>query len=337
MSTTGTAALHSAAALAAPTVQLPGTITCAQLGAGSTFRAGNNSMSGGSFAGWSTVGSIANYSVNSNGGTLADTLRYSTGTSGDAVQVQVDGQNVGSPVSLPSTGGWYNWRRVNLPQISLASGGHTVSLLVTGGDPSVNIQKWAFTTVSTTPTPTPPPPVVPPPAVPPPPVPPPPVPLPPAVGTVTTFELLDGATQQDLGPITEGEVITEARGQTFAIRTNTSGAIGSVLYNLDSGTYTHTENAVPYDLFGTAADGSSIPGTLGAGSHTLSATPYSSANDQGTTGSVYTIDFSVVQQTPPPTPPPPVVPPPPPPPPAVPPPPPPTPTGSVTGLELFDG
>ena len=158
LSATGTnTALSSAAALAAPTVPLPGSITAANLGAGSTFQAGNNSLSGGTFA---------------------DTLRYATNTAGDQIQVQVDGQNVGSPVNLPSTGGWYNWRSASLPQVSLASGGHTVSILVTGGNPSMNLKKWTFTSVSTVPPTPPPPPTVPPPTVPPPPVPPPPVPPP---------------------------------------------------------------------------------------------------------------------------------------------------------------
>lgn len=178
MSGTGTESA-AASTTAVPTVPLPGTISTARFSSGSTFREGRNALSGGPFAGWSKVGSIANYPISSTGGTFTDTLRYSTDTAGDAIQVQLDGQDVGSPVSLPSTGGWYNWRVASLPQISLASGSHTVSLLVTGGDPSVNIQKWSFASVVAPPPTVPPPPVAPPPPVVPPPPPPPPLVPPP--------------------------------------------------------------------------------------------------------------------------------------------------------------
>ena len=171
-------------------------------------------------------------------------------------------------------------------------------------------------------TPVPPPPVVPPPPTPPPPPPPPPV------GTVTGFEVYDGVTGKDLGSLTNGETITETSGQTFAIRGSTSGAIGSVEYQLD-GTTTETDNGAPYDVFGTNSDGSSEGATISVGSHSLTATPYGSVDAQGSTGSIYSIQFLIARQTP--VPPPPVVPPPPP------PTPPPPPVGTVTGLELYDG
>jgi hypothetical protein len=293
--TVGATHVHPAVAGPAASVQLPGTIDAAQLGAGSTFRTGNNSMSSGPFAGWSGIGSIANYTVAGNGGILSDSLKYSADTSGDAIQVQVDGQNVGNPVNLPSTGGWYNWRQAALPQINLSSGSHVVSLLVTGGNPSVNIQSWNFAMTQAAPPPAPLPPAVPPPTIPP----------PPAVGSVTGLELLDGTTQKDLGPLVNGQVITESSGQTFAIRTHTSGAIGSIVYNMDGGAYTHTENLAPYDVFGTAADGSSQASPISVGSHTITATPHGSAYGQGAANSVYAVDFSIVQSPPPVTPAPP--------------------------------
>ncbi|HSU66743.1 MAG TPA: glycoside hydrolase family 16 protein, partial [Tepidisphaeraceae bacterium] len=119
--------------------------------------------------------------------------------------------------------------------------------------------------------------------------------------------------------ITSGRIITESSGQTFAIRAVTNGTIGSVLFNLDNGSYTATDNAAPFDVYGTAAGGGSTASSLSTGAHTISATPYSLTQDQGLAGTVYTVQFSVVQPPPPPLPP--VVPPPPPPP--LPPPPPP--------------
>lgn len=291
-------------------VQLPGTIQAAQLAAGSTFRVGSNSLSGGPFDGWSHIGSAANFHVTSNGGTYSETLKYSTDTSGDAVQLQVDGQPVGSPVNLPNTGGWYNWQAATLPEMNLSAGAHLVSLRVTGGNPSINIQGWTFALAVAAQPPVPPPPTIPA------------SPAPPVVGSVTGLELLDGATQKDLGPLVNGQVITESPGQTFAIRTAITGPIGSIVYSMDGGAYTHTENLAPYDVFGTAADGSSEGGTISVGGHTLTAISHASAYGQGAAGTVYTVDFKVVQAVSPapPAPPAPLLPPPP---PVAPPPPPP--------------
>jgi hypothetical protein len=162
------------------------------------------------------------------------------------------------------------------------------------------------------------------------------------VGTVTGMELFDGATGKDLGALINGQKIIESTGQTFAIRAKTSGLIGSVLFKLDSG-YRHNENSAPYDLYGTASNGTSLPSTIVLGSHTLKATPYTQSSDRGSVGSVYSIQFSVATApispppvSPPPISPPPVSPPPPPPPVSPPPvspppvsPPPPPPTGAT--------
>ena len=209
--------------------------------------------------------------------------------------------------------------------VRIGAGTHVLSATAYSG---TNGQGTVLTTqsvqfnivVATIKSPTVPPPIIaPPPAAPPPPtVPPPPPPVvpppPPPVGTLTGLELYDGATGDDLGPITNGETITETSGQMFAIRGSTSGAIGSIQYQLD-GTTTETDDSAPYDVFGTNSDGSSQATTIAVGSHTLTATPYSAADAQGTAGSVYSIQFSIAQQTPPPPPP----------------------VGTINGLELFDG
>lgn len=118
-------------------------------------------------------------------------------------------------------------------------------------------------------------------------------------GTVTGFELLDAATQKDLGPITEGRTIAQAAGQTFAVRASTTGPIGSILFKLD-GSYVHNENFAGYDLFGTAASGASLGGILNAGTHVLSATPYAQAYDGGALGSTSSVRFIIQPVTTPP-------------------------------------
>lgn len=248
--------------------QLPGVVQAAQLLPDSSF----------------------NSNITSGGGIFLETLEYSADASGDAVQLQVDGQPVGGAVDLPTTGSLTNWQAATLPVIYLSPGLHVLGLQATGGNTSINFQGWNFTLSGWGQ-----------------PAAPPASPPPPAVGSITGLELLDGATQNDLGPLVNGEVINESPGQTFAIRTATAGSIGSIDYNLDGGAYTHIENLAPYDVFGTAADGSSAAATIALGGHTLSATSYASANGLGAAGTVYAVDFTVVQPVSPapPAPPPP--------------------------------
>jgi hypothetical protein len=120
-------------------------------------------------------------------------------------------------------------------------------------------------------------------------------------GTVTGLELLDAATQKDLGPLTDGRTIAQAAGQTFAVRASTTGPIGSILFKLD-GSYAHNENFAGYDLFGTAASGASLGGILNPGTHVLSATPYAQAYDGGAAGPISSVRFIIQPVTTPPLP-----------------------------------
>ena len=120
---------------------------------------------------------------------------------------------------------------------------------------------------------------------------------------LTTFTLLntnvttlrDGEPLLGFDPISENAAIDLAKvGTALSIRANTTPKIvGSVDFVLD-GTYTHTENVVPYTLCSDNGNGTitTCPFTLGA--HTLVVTPYSGANLADAASPSTTLYFTVI-------------------------------------------
>ena len=234
--------------------------------------------------------------IKSSGETFA--IRGSTSGTIGSVKFQLDGKTTQTDDSAP-----YNVFGTNSDGSSvggaIAVGTHTLKAIPFSGADAQGTRGSAYSIrfAVARHNPVPPPPTPPPPVVPPP---------PPAVGAVTGLELYDGATGQDLGPITNGQTITETSGQTFAIRGSTSGTIGSVEFQLDGAT-TEIDNSAPYDVFGTTSGGNSQGSTVAVGSHTLTATTYSATQAQGTAGTAYSVQFTIAQKTA--TPPPPATPP----------------------------
>ena len=120
---------------------------------------------------------------------------------------------------------------------------------------------------------------------------------------LTTFTLVntnvttlpDGEPVLGFDPIAENATIDLARvGTALSIRANTTPRIvGSVDFVLD-GTYTHTENVVPYTLCSDNGTGTitTCPFTIGA--HVLVVTPYSGANLADAASPSTTLYFMVV-------------------------------------------
>jgi hypothetical protein len=117
---------------------------------------------------------------------------------------------------------------------------------------------------------------------------------------VTSFTLVNADNNQDLQTLAWGTVINLATlpTQKLNIRANTNpSTVGSVLFTLDGAqTITRTENIVPYTLFGDQ-NGNYNAVTPATGSYTLTATPYSSSNAEGTAGTPLSLSFTVVNQT----------------------------------------
>ncbi len=97
-------------------------------------------------------------------------------------------------------------------------------------------------------------------------------------------------------PLTNGAVLQLSNlPPNFAIYAATSPAsVGSVNFNLNSGSYTHTESFSPYCINGkNTTTNICNPWHPTVGSYTLTITPYSSSGGGGTVGTPTTINFTV--------------------------------------------
>ncbi len=114
---------------------------------------------------------------------------------------------------------------------------------------------------------------------------------------IAQFTLVNAGTGEDLGVLAEGRVIDLAGlpGARLNIRAGTSPAqTGRVVFALSGALVrTHTENLVPYALFGDDTKGNYYGAALPAGDYTLTATPYSLAVGGGAMGTPMTIHFTV--------------------------------------------
>jgi hypothetical protein len=113
---------------------------------------------------------------------------------------------------------------------------------------------------------------------------------------VTTLMLINADTDQDIGPIQNGDTINLSLIGTsnLNVRADTSPAtVGSVVFGLDGNPNFKTESTAPYALAGDNA-GNYNPWTPALGPHTLTATPYSASGGGGTVGTPLTVNFTVV-------------------------------------------
>ena len=96
-------------------------------------------------------------------------------------------------------------------------------------------------------------------------------------------------------PISNGATLNLATLPTanLNIRADTVGTIGSVRFGLDGNANFHTENVVPYALFGDGG-GDYAAGSFDIGSHTITATPFSASGGNGVPGGTWTIEFTVI-------------------------------------------
>ena len=133
-------------------------------------------------------------------------------------------------------------------------------------------------------------------------------PTPPAGQSVSSFTLINADIDQPIAgfdpiPVNATINLSSLPTKNLNIRANTNPQIvGSVRFGFDSNSNFGTENNPPYAL---ASDngGDYFPWTPSAGSHTLTATPYTSQNAAGTAGTPLSLAFTVTDSgTPTPTP-----------------------------------
>jgi hypothetical protein len=114
---------------------------------------------------------------------------------------------------------------------------------------------------------------------------------------VTGLFLINADTDEVIEEINEGDVFNRQTLQTLHLNVQaiTTGATGSVRFNLDE-TPSHVENFAPYALFGDNGGNDFAAGSIALGQHTLTATPFPSANAGGIPGGAYSVFFTIVDQ-----------------------------------------
>lgn len=124
----------------------------------------------------------------------------------------------------------------------------------------------------------------------------------PAGPTVTSLTLINANTDQPIPGyenLTNGMQINLSALPTsnLNIRANTSGTIGSIKFGLDGNGNFRNEGTAPYALFGDT-NGNYHGVQIPAGSHTVTATPFSNSNGTGTAGQGVSISFTMVGSAP---------------------------------------
>ena len=116
--------------------------------------------------------------------------------------------------------------------------------------------------------------------------------------SVTGFVLVNADTDQDIGPLMDGDIIDLSVIGTdqLSIRAETNPSpVGSVLFGLNGNAKFQTENNLPYALNGDFNNGTNYNGvTFSAGSYTVTATPYTRRARRGEAGEALTVNFTVV-------------------------------------------
>ncbi|WP_193213749.1 PKD domain-containing protein [Luteolibacter marinus] len=112
---------------------------------------------------------------------------------------------------------------------------------------------------------------------------------------VTTLTLVNADTDQDIGPIHDGDTIDLAvMGAALNIRADTSPAtVGSVRFAFDGDDNYMTQSGAPYTIGGDALN-DYYSWTPPLGAHVLTATPFTASSGGGTAGTPMTVSFTVI-------------------------------------------
>jgi serine protease AprX len=106
--------------------------------------------------------------------------------------------------------------------------------------------------------------------------------------------LVDADTDRDLQPLFDGAVINidEIGTRNLSVRVDTVGAVESVKFDLNGGSWTHIDNNVKYALAG-VSNGDYTPYAFADGLHTLAITTHSADNAGGSVGAELTLQFNI--------------------------------------------
>jgi hypothetical protein len=110
-----------------------------------------NASGGGYDVGWMDVGEWLGYTVNvATAGSYSVQFRVAAAGSGGTFHLEVGGQNVTGPLTVPDTGGWQNWTTVSA-NVTLAAGPQFARFIVDSlGSVFGNLDSFTFTQLSGT-------------------------------------------------------------------------------------------------------------------------------------------------------------------------------------------
>ncbi len=116
----------------------------------------------------------------------------------------------------------------------------------------------------------------------------------PEAGAVTSFNLIDAKADTAVGVLQDGDVIdANTDFPIFNVEALTfPGTVGSVVFEVDGEPF-QTESFVPYAVAGDQG-GNFRPFNIGAGVHTITATPYSEAGGAGDAGQALSVTFELI-------------------------------------------
>jgi len=81
------------------------------------------------------------------GGTFDINLRIAAQNPGGQILLKVDGQNLGSVVNVPVTGGWQNWQTITVENVALSAGTHVLQTRFFNGGFNFNYLEFVQLTV----------------------------------------------------------------------------------------------------------------------------------------------------------------------------------------------
>lgn len=115
-----------------------------------------------------------------------------------------------------------------------------------------------------------------------------------ATGRVTGFVLVDAASDTDIRPLKQGDILVLADlPSQLSVRAEVQGSPDSVVFDYDASQSMAADTGAPYSLGGDNG-GNYIPFTLTPGFHQLTATPLTSALGRALEGVSQMIDFTVL-------------------------------------------
>jgi len=110
---------------------------------------------------------------------------------------------------------------------------------------------------------------------------------------ITGFTLVNSTTDQDIGPLNEGDIINLRNFPPFTIRAEACGNPASVRFDMN-GAFVRNENVAPYSFTGDSPTGDYRPWAATPGAYQLEASAYTGANASGSLLGAGLVNFTVI-------------------------------------------